>query len=49
MRRVRAVMPHFSGATLVRTYPYTPYAVPGIYYPTLFATATSLPSVVDVP
>ena len=25
MRRVRLVMTHLSGATLVQTYPYTPY------------------------
>jgi hypothetical protein len=49
MRRVRLVMTHFSGATLVQTYPYTLYSTPGIYYPTLLATATSPPSVADAP
>ncbi len=49
MRRMRLVMTHLSGATLVQTYPYTLYSAPGIYYPTLFATATSLPSVADAP
>jgi hypothetical protein len=49
MRRVCLVMTHLSSAALVQTYPYTPYSAPGIYYPTLFATATSLPSVADAP
>jgi|KBSSwiStaDraftv2_1062776.scaffolds.fasta_scaffold400037_2 hypothetical protein len=47
MRRVRVFMPHFSGAVLIQTCLYPSYAVPGIYYPTLFGPATSLPFVAD--
>jgi len=39
MQRARSVITHLGGAARVQIRPHIPYSAPGVYYPTLFATA----------
>jgi hypothetical protein len=49
MQRTRLSMLPIVCAPLVQRYPSTPYAAPGVYYPTLYAIALARPSGAEAP